>query len=100
LGRGEGVELLGAMHGSAYRDGAALGRCADGQMTSRPSSTTPNNLTLGNARRASVRKVVPEPSESAFTAGRRASVRFVGLGERPEVVGMASALIDKNGCTG
>src|ERR1700759_4980578 len=32
LARGEGVELLGPMHGSGYRDGAALVRRADGQM--------------------------------------------------------------------
>jgi putative peptide zinc metalloprotease protein len=32
LGRAEGVELLGAVHGSGYRDGAALVRRADGQM--------------------------------------------------------------------
>jgi putative peptide zinc metalloprotease protein len=32
LGRAEGVELLGAVHGSGYRDGAALVRRGDGQM--------------------------------------------------------------------
>src|SRR5947209_10974942 len=32
LGRAEGVELLGPIHGSGYRDGAALVRRADGQM--------------------------------------------------------------------
>jgi putative peptide zinc metalloprotease protein len=32
LARGEGVELLGPVHGSGYRDGAALVRRADGQM--------------------------------------------------------------------
>src|SRR6059058_187514 len=32
LARGEGVELLGHLHGSGYRDGAALVRRADGQM--------------------------------------------------------------------
>src|ERR1700733_8111991 len=32
LARGEGVELLGAVHGSGYRDGAALVRRGDGQM--------------------------------------------------------------------
>jgi putative peptide zinc metalloprotease protein len=32
LDRGEGVELLGAVHGSGYRDGAALVRRGDGQM--------------------------------------------------------------------
>src|SRR5947209_17775709 len=32
LGRAEGVELLGPVHGSGYRDGAALVRRADGQM--------------------------------------------------------------------
>src|ERR1700733_9874096 len=32
LARGEGVELLGAVHGCGYRDGAALVRRADGQM--------------------------------------------------------------------
>ncbi len=32
LNRAEGVELLGAVHGCGYRDGAALVRRADGQM--------------------------------------------------------------------
>src|SRR5579884_4187974 len=32
LGRGEGVELLGDIHGCGYRDGAALVRRADGQV--------------------------------------------------------------------
>jgi putative peptide zinc metalloprotease protein len=32
LARGEGVELLGPVHGSGYRDGAALVRRGDGQM--------------------------------------------------------------------
>jgi putative peptide zinc metalloprotease protein len=32
LGRADGVELLGPVHGSGYRDGAALVRRADGQM--------------------------------------------------------------------
>jgi putative peptide zinc metalloprotease protein len=32
LNRGEGVELLGAVHGSGYRDGASLVRRGDGQM--------------------------------------------------------------------
>src|SRR5690348_2960790 len=32
LARAEGVELLGPVHGSGYRDGAALVRRADGQM--------------------------------------------------------------------
>ncbi len=32
LARAEGVELLGPIHGSGYRDGAALVRRADGQM--------------------------------------------------------------------
>ncbi len=32
LGRGEGVELLGDVHGCGYRDGACLVRRADGQM--------------------------------------------------------------------
>src|ERR1700761_8407530 len=32
LARGEGVELLGPVHGSGYREGAALVRRADGQM--------------------------------------------------------------------
>lgn len=32
LDRGEGVELLGPVHGSGYRDGAALVRRGDGQM--------------------------------------------------------------------
>src|SRR3984885_1989508 len=32
LARGEGVELLGPVHGSGYRDGAALVRRDDGQM--------------------------------------------------------------------
>jgi putative peptide zinc metalloprotease protein len=32
LARAEGVELLGPLHGSGYRDGAALVRRADGQM--------------------------------------------------------------------
>lgn len=32
LSRGEGVELLGAVHGSGYKDGAALVRRGDGQM--------------------------------------------------------------------
>src|SRR5437660_457155 len=32
LARGEGVELLGHIHGSGYREGAALVRRADGQM--------------------------------------------------------------------
>src|SRR3954454_11708401 len=32
LGLGEGLELLGEVHGSGYKDGAALVRRADGQM--------------------------------------------------------------------
>src|SRR5579884_3874163 len=32
LARAEGVELLGDVHGSGYREGAALVRRADGQM--------------------------------------------------------------------
>src|ERR1700710_1832467 len=32
LGRAEGVELLGAVHGSGYKEGAALVRRGDGQM--------------------------------------------------------------------
>ncbi len=32
LNRGEGVELLGPVHGSGYKDGAALVRRGDGQM--------------------------------------------------------------------
>jgi putative peptide zinc metalloprotease protein len=32
LGRAEGIELLGPLHGSGYRDGAALVRRADGQV--------------------------------------------------------------------
>ena len=32
LDRAEGVELLGDLHGSGYKDGAALVRRADGQM--------------------------------------------------------------------
>src|SRR3978361_2123398 len=32
LGRAEGVELLGDVHGSGYKEGAALVRRADGQM--------------------------------------------------------------------
>src|ERR1700761_1073336 len=32
LDRGEGVELLGPVHGSGYREGAALVRRGDGQM--------------------------------------------------------------------
>src|SRR4051794_21994038 len=32
LGRADGIELLGPLHGSGYREGAALVRRADGQV--------------------------------------------------------------------
>jgi hypothetical protein len=39
-----------------------------------------NNLTLAPAPGPSVRKLGPEPSESAFTPRRSTSVRKVGMG--------------------
>jgi len=43
-------------------------------------SSCPQNLSLGDSPAPSVRKIGPEPSESAFTTGGAASVRKLGFG--------------------
>ena len=77
-GRAVALAVADGGRGADAGAGAAAARGDRG----RGSATAPQNLTLGAPRRSSVRNLGPEPSESAFTAGRAASVRKLGVGRR------------------